>query len=176
MIARRIGDRHCGAIGPVGGERVENIGGGYDTGFKGDLIALEALRIALAVEALVVCRGDGGEFAERRDPRQDRLAMSGVHFHDRAFVRIELARLVQDGIAHAQLADVVSSAARLAALVVRERHLLGDQVGEQREPFAMAAGVRALGVDDLRDGRGNAVEIVFIDDRGPLRRASAKMA
>ena len=67
-----------------------------------------------------------------------------------------------------------SSAARLqpAAALGGEAQLLGDQVGEQRDALAVAAGVGALGVDDLREGGGDVVEVVLVD--GDARAAPAR--
>ena len=46
---------------------------------------------------------------------------------------------------------------------------LGDHVGEQGHTLAVAAGEGTLGVDDLREGRGDIVEI-FLIDRGLVPR------
>ena len=50
---------------------------------------------------------DRGQALERRDARQDRLAMGGMRPHRGPFLLVELAGLVQDGVADAELADVV---------------------------------------------------------------------
>ena len=65
-----------------------------------------------------------------------------------------------------------SSAARLSQRrwSVREGQLLGDQVAEQRHALAVAAGVRALGVDHLREGGRDIVEIILVDHGAVLRR------
>ena len=116
--------------------------------------------------------GNAREIAERRDARQDRLAVRGVLLHRGPFGLVELARLVEDRIAHAELADVVQQRGALepAAPLGRKAHLLGDQVGEQRDALAVSAGVGALRVDHLREGGGDVVEIVLVDQRAALRR------
>ena len=65
-----------------------------------------------------------------------------------------------------------SSAARLSQrrCSAVNSNLLGDQVGEQRDALAVAAGVGALGVDHLGEGGRDVVEIVLVDRRAALRR------
>lgn len=46
----RLGDRHGSAVGAVGGQGIEDIGGCDDPGLEGDLVAFQAARIAGAIE------------------------------------------------------------------------------------------------------------------------------
>src|SRR6185437_10430578 len=94
-------------IGPLGGERVEDIRSRDDSGFQADLVSREAARIALAVQPLVMRASDRGEFAERTDTRQNCLRMRGMQAHDRPFALVKRAGLVEDRVADAQLADIV---------------------------------------------------------------------
>ena len=70
--------------------------------------------------------------------------MRGVHAHDLPFGVVQLARLVEDGVADAELTNVVQQCGTLepASLLGAELQLLRDHVGEQRDTFAVAAGVR----------------------------------
>ena len=49
---QRLFDRHGSAIGPVGGQRIEKVADRDDPGFKADLRALQAQRIAGAAATL----------------------------------------------------------------------------------------------------------------------------
>ena len=72
-----------------------------------------------------------------------------------------------------------SSAARFSQRrrSARQVQLLGDQVGEQRDALAVAAGVGALGVDHLGEGGGDVVEIVVVDQSSACcAGSSAKIA
>ena len=80
-------------------------------------------------------------------------------------VSSSLPGLSRIDVAHPELADVVQQRGALepAAPLVAQAQLLGDQVGEQRDALAVAAGVGALGVDHLGEGGGDVVEVVVVD-------------
>ncbi len=98
--------------------------------------------------------------------------MQRVALHRGPLQRVELAWLVEDLVAHAQLADVVQqrAAPQPAALGGAEPQLPAKLVGDQRHPRTVAGGVRALGVDDLAEDRRDVVEVVVVDRLRLLRR------
>ena len=168
---QRLGHRHRGPVRTLGGQGVEDVPGRDDAGFEHDPIAGKTMGIALAVEPFVMGAGDRGEVRQCGNLRQDRFGMRRMQLHGFPFLGIELAGLVEDGVADAELADVVQQrrAPEPSALSRREPELLGDHVAEQRHPLAVAAGVGALGVDDLREGGRDIVEIIFVDGGRVLR-------
>ena len=127
-----------------------------------DLVALEPARIALAVQPLMVRAGDGGKVLESGDARQDGFGVGRVHLHRLPFLAVELAGLVENGVADAELADVVQQGRALepAPALGRKPQLFGDHVREQGDALAVAAGVGALGIDHLGEGGGDVVEII----------------
>ena len=135
-------------------------------------IARESARIAFAIQSFVMRAGDGGEIAEGGDPGEDHFTERRVPLHRGPFFGIELARLVEDGIADTELADVVEQrrAFEPAAALGRKPEFVRDNIGKERHAFAMAAGVRTFGIDDLGESGGDIVEVVFIDEGALLRR------
>ena len=79
--------------------------------------------------------GHADELLERRDARKNRFRVGHVLLHRRPFLAVELAGLVQDRVAHPELAHVVQERVALepAAALGGERHRLGNQVGEERD-------------------------------------------
>ncbi len=67
--------------------------------------------------------------------------MRGMHAHDLPFGVVQLARLVQDSVAHAELANVVQQRGTLepASLLGAELQLLRDHARQKRDTLAMAA-------------------------------------
>ena len=152
---QRPGHRHGRAIRPVGGQRVEDVGGRDDPAFPDRSRSPdEAAGIALAVQPLVMRAGDLGR------GRRTRRCVTGWPPTCAAWRRIAPTRsssslpgLSRIALLTPSLPMSCSSAARLSQRRARvELHLLGDQIGEDGDAFAVAAGVRALGVDDPREG------------------------
>ncbi len=117
-------DGHGAAVGAVGGERVEDVGDGDDAGLEIDVVALQAARIALAVEPLVMGAGDcGRDRRRRRCARGSCSPSAGMALDLGPFVVIELAGLVEDLVGDAELADIVQQrgAPQTAALRSSER-------------------------------------------------------
>ena len=85
--------------------------------------------------------------------------------HGDPLVAVELAGLVEHGVADAQLADVVQqrAAAQPAAARVRQAEPARDLVDDVGDARAVAARERALAVDDLAEGRGDVVEVVVVE-------------
>ena len=113
-------------VGAAGGERVVDVGEGHDPGLNGNGFAGESLGISLAVPFFVVRQGDHACHLQQRVPEwrseprraaeqfgvlalvaEDFGTDDAVLLHDLPFVGSELARLEQDRIRDADLADVV---------------------------------------------------------------------
>ena len=107
MIDKRFVDRHGCAIGPIGGQRVENIGGRYDPDFEGYLGLLKPAWITVAVELFVMASGNGGKILEGCDTRQDHFAERRMLLHRDPLVVVQFGGFVEDGVADPELADVV---------------------------------------------------------------------
>ena len=90
-------------------------------------LAGEAVRIAVAVPALVLVAHRPGDRAHARDRADDPLADHRVLAHHLPLAVVERSRLVQDLVGHADLADVVQQ---------RRGAQPGDLVGVERERLA----------------------------------------
>jgi hypothetical protein len=102
--------------------------------------------------------------------------MRGMHAHDLPFGVVQLARLVQDSVADAELANVVQQRGTLepASLLGAELQLLRDHVGKKRDTLAMAAGVWTLGIHHLSEGSRDVIEIILIYRHARLLRQLGK--
>ena len=96
---------------------------------------------------------------------------AGVLSHDRPLLVVERAGLVEDGVADAELADVVQqrAAAQPPAARFADAEPPRQRVGDPGDALAVAARERALAVDDLAERRGDVVEVVVVERR-PRRR------
>ena len=107
-------------------------------------------RITFPIEPLVVL-GDGP--GPRTEPLEQRTgdpsALRGMAPDHLPFVLVELPGLVQDPRGHRQLADVVEQRgpSEPVALLRRELHLLGQEVGEDANAFGVAAGAAVVGLE-----------------------------
>src|SRR5206468_11450 len=116
------------------------------------LVALQAVGEAFAVEALVVRPDDGerrGNIAHQR--RQDTRADYGVR-HDVPVLGVgELACLVEDRLAHADLADVVQLGPEGDGVHdrLRQPHLAADPRGVVGDPHRVAARVGVLFLEEM---------------------------
>ena len=86
MIAARLGERRGGAVGAVGGQRVERVGHREDARRERDVLARQAVRVARAVPALVVVADDELGVAEEVDVAQDLPADDRGAAHQRALL------------------------------------------------------------------------------------------
>ncbi len=131
----------------------------------------KAARVAGAVEPLVMRGADAGQLGEGADPSQNALGVGGMHLHGLPFGRVEFSGLVEYRIAHAELAHVVQQRAAVqpAASLGREIKLGGDVVSVERHAGAVSGGVGAFGIDNLTEGGGDFVEIVFVQRHAALR-------
>ena len=132
------------AVGAVGGHRLERVGGEDDPRLEGDGVAGEAVRVAAAVEALVVVahpvrleRHVGG--LDDVEPEQ-RVAL-----HHLVLVVGEPAGLVEDRVGHADLADVVQQAGQPHArqAVALEAELGGDHARTAARRSGSGCGCRS---------------------------------
>src|SRR5205823_11311247 len=98
------------AIWPIRNQHVVGIRDRQDAGLEWDLIPAQPARIAAAVEALVVGDDDLSLAPKAVDAGEDGLAEFGVPLDHDPFLGVERARLAQDRVGDADLADVVQQA------------------------------------------------------------------
>ena len=137
------------AIGTVARHRVERVRHGEDPGGEWDLVALQAVGIALAVEALVMVAGHVAHHLRQVELVEDVARDLGVLAHLLELVAVEPAGLQQDAIRDADLADVVDHRAHLHGLelVVAEAKLAREHQGVLGHALGVAAGVGVLRLD-----------------------------
>ena len=180
--AARLLERPGLLVGPLGGQRVEDIGHRDDAPDQRNRLAAQALRIAAAVELLVMAvRDDRGHAQQRRGAvAQDLVADGGVLAHDGHLPVVEPAGLEQDVVGRADLADVVHRRGAVQHVEHRlgQTELARDQPRVQRHAHQMQAGLgiavfgRARQPQDgvvlaLGDDAGGALDLLG-QRRGPL--------
>src|SRR5437879_3587376 len=154
-LLERVGHQQRGAVGPQAGHRVERVGHGDDAHFDRDLLALQAVGKALAVEPLMVGAHDGerrGSVAHQggQHARADHRVL-----HDMAVFRLgELPRLVGHRFPHADLADVVQLGAERDHVEGRgrETHPAGDGQGVVRDAHRGSPRIGVLLFGEVDEG------------------------
>ncbi len=118
-------------------------------GHQGDLVALEAVGIAVAIHVLVVQLDAGQHVLQLRDRAHDVGALGRMLLHDLEFFGRERAGLLEDAVVHADLADVVQQGGDAQAVEVLggETQLSADEQGIVSDAIGMAARVGILFVD-----------------------------
>ena len=111
-LRTRLGGRQRLAVGPVDPERVPGVAGQHDPRGQRDRLAREAVRIAVAVPALVRVPDRGRDRVEAGQRAQDALADRGMRVDERPLLLLEPARLVQQAVGDADLADPVQQRRR----------------------------------------------------------------
>ena len=104
------------AVAAVGGHGVVGVRHGDDPGDLGDLVALQALRVAPAVVALVVIARADAEPGGILDAGEDLAAHHGVHLDLGELLVREPALLGEDLDGHADLAHVVEQSGEVDLL------------------------------------------------------------
>ena len=134
------------AIGVAGGHHVVGVGDGDDPGQLGDLVAGEAARIALAVDALVVGEDDLADRLVAVDLRDDPRALGGVGL-DRLplLVGEPAAAGLEDVVREHELADVVQQAGRVGQLLVLRRRSRPGRRSRARSGRRRRCGARSSG-------------------------------
>src|SRR5512142_2383958 len=141
------------AVGPVGRHRVEGVADEDDPRLDRDLLASLAVRIAVAVPALVAGAHDGPDLREPVDRSQDPLAELRVLLDHEPLLRRQRARLLQDLGRDPDLADVVEEGAELEPLqrAALEPQLLADHHGHVRDPAGVRGGVLVVRLERVRE-------------------------
>src|SRR5204863_296189 len=112
LLARRLVGAAL-AVRAIVGDRVVGVDHREDARADADVVAGQPLGIAGAVPAfLVVQRTQAGE-RQKSDPLEDLVAERRVALHLRRLRGVQGTGLEQDGVAHADLADVVQRRAPL---------------------------------------------------------------
>ena len=106
-LVGRFLQRPGAAVGAVRGHRVDGVGQADDRGLERDPVAPQAVRVAVAVPALVVVEHRGHRGVEPVEPADDPRAVLRVPLHDLELELRQAVRLREDCIGDADLADVV---------------------------------------------------------------------
>src|SRR5437870_7471351 len=104
--------RHRGTVGAVRQERLETVGHGDDPNLERDLLRAQAIRVAFAVEPLVVVTHDRQKALEALEPRQDLLSQDWVALERDALFSAELPLFGQQRRREAGVADVLEERAQ----------------------------------------------------------------
>ena len=159
------------AVGAVGRDRAVGVAGEHDAAAQRDLVAHQVVRVAGAVPVLVLVTDDLRDDAHAGDRLEDALADDRVLAHEVPLGVVERARLVEDAVRHADLADVVQLRRGGDGLHVAAVHpeLLGDLAREVHDRLELGAVVAVARehrpgerVDDggLRGARRDARSVV----------------
>ena len=109
-------DREAPPVRPVGRHRVVGVADEDDARLDRDLLTREAVRVAAAVPVLVAVADDLADLLQPLDRGEDARAQLGVEPDDLPLLVGERARLGEDRLGHADLADVVEERAELEPL------------------------------------------------------------
>ena len=142
------------AVDAVGAHGVEGVRDGGDPGLLRDFLALEPAGVAPAVVALVVAAGHVLRGLDHNAILEDVAAHHGMGFDDVVLHIRQALGIVQYGIWHADLADVVKHGG--VAQVVDPLSIPIQSLGNQHRILAdtggVALGVGILGVDGAGKG------------------------
>ena len=125
-----------------------------DPGLERDLVAAQAVRVPVAVVALVAGADDRTHVLELLDRREDPLSQLGVRLDQRPLLVGQRAGLGQDLERDPDLPDVVEQRAELDALEGRrvEAELLADVDGHVPDPARVRRGVLVLRLERVGEG------------------------
>ncbi len=153
------------------GHRVEGVGHRHHPGQHRDLLAGQPVRVAGAVDPLVVVQDRGPGLPQEADAAHHLVPVLGVQLDDPAFLGRERPVLAQQPGGDAELADVVQDPgdAHHFHPVLGHAQLAGDHRGGLADPFTVAARVAVLDVDRLDEGAdgglvGGALAVVLGED------------
>src|SRR5919204_3564287 len=102
------------AVDAIRRHSLVRVGYGQDSRLQRNLLALQALRVAAAVRALVVSEDPAAEVAELR-PREEAGGDLRGGAHLRPLVVVEWPGLVEDAVGDPDLADVVQDSGQADA-------------------------------------------------------------
>ena len=143
---------HGRLVGAVGGHGIERIRHANDARHQGDLRSRQSIRVAPAIDMLVVQFDARQHFLQLRNGAHDVRAFDGVLLHQAELFGRKRPRLFQHAILDADFSHVVQQRgnAQLVQLFGGEPKFLPDQCGIFRDAPGVTARVWILFVD----GRG----------------------
>ncbi len=146
QLMKGLGVGQCRAVGPVVDHGVVRIGDRDDARADRDLVALQAVRVAASVEALVVVEHHRDGLAQARRLLQDDLADAGMLADRLPLLVAERGGLVEDLVGDGDLAEIVEERRDADALdlLAGEAHLEGDACRQRRDHVGRAAAVVRL--------------------------------
>ncbi|HEY0782783.1 MAG TPA: hypothetical protein VGE98_10030, partial [Thermoanaerobaculia bacterium] len=165
--AQDLGRRRLGlqplAVRAARRHRVERVGDRDDARLERDVAVGQAVRIAAAVQPLVMA-AHAGQHARVGERRDDLRAVDRVPLHRLGLRRIELRRLAEDAVGDDDLADVVERRGEPQVLhgLAVEPELEAEQLRVADDALDVAAGVRVLLFDRLREHLHHVEELAAL--------------
>lgn len=153
------GRGHSRAVGAVGCHRVEGVRHRYHPRGQRNLLALESVRIAAAVPALVMPAHHRQRPRQPGDHLHDLTAAQNVRLHPVELRVRQAARLPQNLVVDGDLADVVEECRDLESAPVRlaKPHLFRKEQRVRGDALGVIAGVLVAHLHRLREG-GHGLE------------------
>ena len=148
--ASLIEDRDCFAVGEgapvraIADHRVERIGDRDNTRLERDVLTAQPMRIAAAIETLVVGDDDRGILGQGRNSGQDLGARLGVALHDFPLRCGQRALFEEDRVRDADLADIVQNAG--ADRTFRHCRRQSEALRDPASPLAGRLGMTTGGI------------------------------
>ncbi len=175
-----------GAISAVRTHGIEGVGEPQNAGYERNLLADEAIGIALAVPAFMMVKDGGQHAGHLRNAVEDGVADAGVLLNFGEFFLGEAAGFAEDRFGNADFSHIMdhSGEAKEFDLFVGEVERAGHGGGEYADAFGVAAGVGVLGVDgggERVDGAEEELSLVgeagdvFVEDANEVGDGVAEL-
>ena len=163
-------DAHPRPVRARRGHRLEDVGDGEHAHRRREVLGAQPVRIAAAVEALVMRGGERREVREAGDALEDPRGDERVLADLRALRGGQPGGLVEDAVGDRQLADVVEHrrAPQVGDLGLVGAERGGDARGEHGDEVGVAVGPRRLHVDDARERGRDPVQVRVVGGQQPL--------
>ena len=131
----RYSTRKRVAVRPIGRHRVVGIGDRNDPRQQRNLVSAQSVRIAMAVDSLVVMADDVGDLLVIVDLAQDLLADLRVLLHLPPLLERQRPRLLEQPCGQPDLADVVDEPTKMrqSLLLLAETHARSDVARVDRD-------------------------------------------
>ena len=160
-LGERLVERPRGLVDAGRQHRVERVGDMDDPRAERDLLALQTVGVAGAVEALVMVADCRNGVSEEAEPVDNPCTLVGVTPHQLPLLLGQARRLQQDRVRDRELADVVEErgVAKQIELHVREPELAADRKRKLLDPARVTGRVGVPRVHrrgEALHGRGRA--------------------
>jgi hypothetical protein len=165
-LRQRLARRTPAPVGAIRGDRLVRVGHHDDPRLERDLLARQRVRVAATVGALVVVE-DPARLLGQVGRGDDVVAELAMRLHRRVLVVRQRARLLQDPVGHADLADVVQQPgeAYLGDTRRRQAELGRHQRAQLGDGLAVVARARVLRVDGAGQSGGEGMRVAPCGER-----------